>query len=240
MKYAIVMVAVAVVVGILIYGGYSQQSTAQDDKIVIDLTNPNPDIPVYDDIRPLFGFDNDIWRARNLEILTITDVDYSKTYNLHLKKVHPWLGKKTVRLFEIRKFEDSIRSILEGLTADTSGRNYSSIFHVVIRELNRLSNSDAESRSLMYFGDLFENSDLLDYYKKDKYGDYEILSQDSIVKILESQLHIENLEGIKVHLIYTPQDQNENVRYRNISNAYKEILEVRNADVTIAGNLSFE
>jgi hypothetical protein len=103
-------------------------------------------------------------------------------------------------------------------------------------ELNRLAHSVANRKVLIIWSDLMENSATISYYHQKDLTRL-IKDPESLTEQLEKIQALDDLNGIEVYFICQPQDAKSDAVFGLVSNFYKNLLESKNAKVTITANL---
>ncbi|MBI4931421.1 MAG: hypothetical protein HY841_11700 [Bacteroidetes bacterium] len=209
---------------------------AIDESVLIDKTDSflaSPDSTV---IKNLFDASSALWQGYRFRLLTLSDVDYNSVYEASLSPACEYLSNVYAREDESTAFLSKIESAFAKVKSIPSGRNYSSLYLPMAKELKRLSESAARRRILIVYSDLMENTSAISFYKADNLQLLET-NQDSVKKILESEIPLPDIKNIEVHFIYQPKDNKENELFREVSGFYKKWLENKGARVTIEANL---
>lgn len=166
--------------------------------------------------------------AYTVRIVDLSDVSLNPITQITLKASPMLLTNEMSRDKEIKQFEDSITIALT--KSDTSGRSHSSIYIPIAKELSVLSESTSDTKILVVYSDLIENTEHLSLY------DTTIFNGDKIKNILKESFPLPNLKGIEVYLIFQPSTPNIDNAYTLISQVYKELLSDKGASVFIQAN----
>ncbi len=214
------------------------------DDIVVRVLDDHTDFhqakPETEQILSFFDLETHEWNGANFEITAITDFDYNVKRGANIPSFNCFNKyserSSYQRTKEIREFGRQVNSAIKLVREDSIGRNHSSVYRSIARELNVLSESKADRKILLAFSDLKEKSDFLDLYNE---AYYTLLAThpDSILGMFEKQALLKDLSGVEVYLIYQPLNYTDNESFKLISQLYRQMLEAHVAKVTITSNL---
>ncbi len=214
-----------------------QHFTSTDITVMRDITDTQISQPKLSDVSTLLDLDNSKWDGANFKFVDITDVSYNHIYETKILPENQWLGNELDRDEKVKKFYTEISQILTNADTEKVGKVNSSIYKPIASELNCLSLSASQNKSLLVYSDLEENTDKFSFYDKKKI----ILLRtepDSIRKYFEALSPLKNLTGIKVFLIYQPKNNEADELYQLIAGLYKTLLESKGAKVEITANIN--
>jgi hypothetical protein len=82
-----------------------------------------------------------------------------------------------------------------------------------------------------------ENTSEMSFYDRQK---QELLktNPDAISKYFEAQLPLQNLQGIKIYIVFQPNGIEEDERFKIVSGFYKKLFEAKGAVVEITANIN--
>lgn len=181
-----------------------------DISVVGDRTDVLKEEP-SNDVQPLYHLysidDDHLYNGCRLRYRDVSDVSISDVQTLNVEPVSPLLANNNQRIEEYKLFEQSIKE-----TFDNARKRYgqtenrSMVFSVVIEEANTLSRSKAANRYLIVFSNMLDHaSDYLDIYQP-LVADMMAKHPEQVMQTLESKMKIESLKGIKVVIVYRPND----------------------------------
>jgi hypothetical protein len=205
--------------------------------VIRDITDIQLSQPKSEDITKLIDLDNSKWNGANFRYVDITDVSYNRTYQASIKSENQWMGNEFDRQKKVKGFSADISEILNEVEKVTIGKDNSSIYIPVARELNKLSQGSSQKKILLLYSDLMENTDELSLYDNNKLNLLKI-NPDSIQKYFEAQIPLQRLDGIKIYLIFQPSNTEEDRQYKIVSGFYKELFESKGATVEITANIN--
>lgn len=206
--------------------------------VLWDITELHEPIPVASEILQLYNLDTNPENGAVLRFSYASDVSLNRETVFSL----PPSGNSLItnqfdRTREIEKFKQDVTAFLDSITSDTVGRPQSSIYLPVATTLNELANnSQSDRKTFLLFSDLRENTQNLSFYDKHTLA---LVANDTaaITAILQSEMPLGNLSGIKVHLLYQPNDATDDTGYRYIAALYRGMLESKGASVFVSANL---
>lgn len=166
----------------------------------------------------------------------LNEVSLNQVHQVVLPATPMILSNELDRDKQIRQFKDSVGSAITQSLIKSIGRSKSSIYLPISKELTLLSKSNAQSKSLIIFSDLLENSADISLYG---IQGRELLNHhpDVLIQRFEELSPLPNLLGINVYLIYQPDTIYKDEAYKKISEIYKTMLVRKGAIVTIEANL---
>ncbi len=208
--------------------------------IFADVTGSNEHLDVDLTIRhveALFKFAENDRNYGDCRFIILDDTHLPTIWQAKLPPVPKNSYNKYARAAEIRKFQKEVGQLLEDLKHVPIGRNGSSLFIPLNKELSRLASSNAKRKVCIAYTDLFESSLItFNTYGDVNLEDFETQPQKMRKLLVEKAPLAKNLNGIEFLLVYEPKIQSDQNFYR-ISLWYKRILEERNSKVHISSSL---
>jgi hypothetical protein len=208
-----------------------------DTVVIWDITDSMAVMPEADEIISRFGLENNIWNGGTFRLRNVTDVSINKTYEASLETENEWLSNKFQRKEKIKAFRLKIEQAINEATGEKIGKDYSSLYLPIAKELNSLSKSKTDNRHMLIYSDLMDNTDELSFYDSNTLQ-LLMTKPDSIAKYFDSQLRLENLDGIKIYLVFQPKDMKADEVYRTVSGFYKSLFEGKGATVEVTANIN--
>jgi len=204
--------------------------------LMVDLTEGKDSRPLSDEVLSLFEFEKDKWSGEFFRFSEITDIGLMPVKKVSLGYEKSLFSNELIRNRNVDHFKREIESIVNNLESDSAGRPNSSIYLPIVKELGVLNTYKFKSRTLIIYSDLVENSPIISLYDPESYHALET-NPDSIQKLLENHASIPDLQGIRIILVYAPQNLQNDERYRLVSSLYKKMLESHGAHVEITASL---
>ncbi|MDB5198046.1 MAG: hypothetical protein JWO92_9 [Chitinophagaceae bacterium] len=207
-----------------------------DLSLSIDKTDSFKSVPDADQIFAFLNIQSNKWSRMTMQINTLSNFEYNTSRTVTLSSELLLLSNPDQRDSSIEHFKRSTILQLNKMNQIAIGRPNSSIYIPMIRELNRLAKSNAKTRIAIFYSDLRENTKLFSMYRKQ---DQELFKTDpkKVKKLFKRLEKPENLNGIKVYLIFEPGNDFENTSFNIMSEFIKNILEDAGAEVYIGANL---
>lgn len=230
-------IIIIVTVMILIVACTSENPFDTEVVVVRDITELHLSQPKSVEINALFDLDKDKWKGALFHFVDITDVSYNRTYEASIEGENQCLSNEFERRKKVEGFYTDISKILTGSEKDSIGRDNSSVYAPIARELNSLHKSTASKRILLLYSDLMENTTGMSFYNGQKLGLLKT-NPDSISKYFETLVPLENLKGIKIYIIFQPDGIGHDEQFKIVSGFYKRLFEAKGAVVQIAANLN--
>jgi hypothetical protein len=213
--------------------------TTTDIPVLVDVTEPLLAWPDAKEIVKFYEFDTDEMQGASFRLTIVSDVSINRQIVFSL----PAAGKsfetnRYTRKREVAQFETDVTGSITALTSDTIiGRDRSSVFIPIARELVRLSQSTAERRALIIYSDLMENTADITFYDRKTLALMRT-HPETIRAQLITKASLADLTGVEVHIVYQPKDAAADDTFRIVSGFYKTMLEEKGATVSIGANLT--
>ncbi len=189
-----------------------------------------------DQITALIDVDNHQWSTHTVWVEAITNYNYDNLNKITLSKAIRVTGNPFKRKREVKHFMEQLDSSLNTLYETNMSISKSCIYEPVMRELNRLSKSKAHHKYMVINSDLAENSEIFSVYRSNDCIELQ-KHPDKIIEKLRNRIESEDLNGIMVHFVYKPKNDEDNRRFILMVKLYREILESNGAVVSIGTTL---
>jgi len=232
-----IAIIILIIGSVIIFACTTQNTTVTEVVVIRDITDSEITQPKPNDIIPSFDLDNYQWNGAKFRFIDITNVSYNYTFEANIKTENNWMGNEFDRKKKVKSFYDEVSRIFTEKNKEAIGKDNSEIYAPLARELNRLHKSTSDKKTILIFSDLMENTKGMSFYDKENL-DLLKKNPDSIRKYFEAQVPLGNLQGIKIYIIYQPNNIKENEQFKIVSGFYKNILESKNAQVEIAANIN--
>ncbi len=200
---------------------------------LVDVTPEHIIGPDSEDIKSRLAVSSDRWAGSTFSLEEISDLEYNERHECSIGPSSSLLANLSKRKVEIAEFWNCLESALENFE-DSAGRDHSSIYQPLVRELVRLTKSKATKRILLVYSDLQENSPGV-FSVHDK-RDYALLkkSPDTVLEKLATEGKLpDSLSGIEVVFIYHPKSVLDDERFSLMVNMLEKALTKRGAVVTV-------
>lgn len=225
--------------GMLLFIGCSNEPQSNEVYSVLhDITDPLSAQPNADNFLDAIDVSN-TQKHIKLRYRIISDIDFNPVSELSRPATKTGLFSNAID--EKRKgkaFESECRALLAEKDP-IEGETHSSIFLPIVRELNYLASlPNSDTKHLIIYTDLRENCDWFSYYT---YRDLMQLQQqpDKVFQRYLDQVNdIPKIENCKVHIIYVPEDHDQNVQYKYLQRLYAQIFEQWNISIVFSARLT--
>lgn len=206
-----------------------------DVSLLYDKTDTIPP-PDSGEILSLFDFDTHTWEQFSFSAQAITDVDCNPVYVERLSSSYMIFSNPGERIDSIAAFKKNVCRRIDALSRQASGLPHSSIYIPLLREVNRMAESDCSVRIVVLHANCFENSKVFSMYTDE--GRVMLVHNPSRVKeLLLRHGRPVNLKGITVYLSYMPKDAQDSEYFMLMSSVIADILEEAGAEVYVGANL---
>lgn len=230
--------AFSMLVGLAILNGCQPPKETQTEvSILIDITGSNGHSEIditTNDVLEIFNLNKNPFNYGKFRISTLTETHLAKIDQAKLRPVKSMSEyNQYSRESEIKKFQKTVDDLLAEYKNLENGKQASSIFIPLSKELRKLSRSNAQRKVLIVYTDLFENSSFYSSYSDNDFSQ----NPAKLTEILMQNAPLPNdLKGIQIFIIYNPVLGTDS-QFLAISKWYKKLLEKRNAEVFISANL---
>jgi len=206
--------------------------------VIRDVTDSNMSYPKSKEVYSMFDLQENTLKGIDFRLTLIADVEYGPEYNLQLLGQNEFATNELERKREIRNFKKEVDSLIN--IPQKQSRDYSVVFPVVIREINRLMKNAASTKKvLIIYSDLLENTDQISFLKAES-GQQKEKQGTGLWTELEGNYNtriVSNLHGLDVYFVYQAKDIHSSHKFSPISTLYRQQLEQRGARVMITANL---
>jgi hypothetical protein len=240
--FALLYLLIVLVIGgfaVLVTSCDKPKHTTHDAVVFIDVTEPLLAWPNATEVISLFGLDNDNMQGVTLTVSELNDVSYNKQTVFALTVGGTVLTtNRFERTRETEAFISEVDTYFESLARDTMvGRPRSSLYMPLARELNRLAASKADNRVLVIYSDLMENSSQVSFYAPQTRTQLQY-APDTVTAALERLAPLADLSGIRIYIMYQPEDPAADDTFRLVSGFFRSHFEQHGATVSISANLN--
>ncbi len=238
MKTTLTLISIIAAISVIaVYAKISSASETTEVVVIRDVTDKMAAIPKADEIISLFDLSNEIWNGGIFRFVDLSDVSINSKHEASIKPENQWLSNKFQRRDKVKNFYSEINKIISDASKEKIGKDNSSVYYTIAEELNKLSQSISNKKILLVYSDMMENANKMSFYDKQK---LELLktNPDSIKKYFDSLIKLNNLNGIKIELVFQPLNMMEDETYKVVSNFYKTMLESKGAIVEITASIN--
>jgi hypothetical protein len=214
----------------------SQNLVISEVVVLRDITDKQLAQPNVDEILSLFNLENK-WNGGIFRFTDLTNVSYNQTVEIKLQARNEWLSNELDRDKEIKQFKNNISETISNSEKEAVGKDNSSVYFPIAKELNRLSQSTSTKKVLLVYSDLMENTAEMSFYDNQNYSLLKT-NPGSIRKYFDSQFRLNNLSEIKIYLVYQPLNIGEDEIYKVVSGFYKNLFESKGAEVEITAGIN--
>ncbi len=180
------------------------------------------------------------WQSVEARLQIITNIDYNMVYTTTLPGRHVLLFNPSTRDAEIDSFTRTLQTNIEAINHLETGRATSSIYGTVMREINRVAATGAETKVVVIYSDLQQN--IPDQFSMYNEADRALLNKhpEIVQKCLEEILRPADLHGVSVYLIYKAKNDMDNKRFLSMSGLLKKMIVGAGGQVYIGANIVVE
>lgn len=225
-------------ISIFIASCVANKPTTTEIVMFTDLTGVHLAEPDAKELIRLYDFEDNKWSGGIFRSSVITNVSFNQADQISIEPGNEWSSSFPLKRSEnINQFQKSIEDIITKNRQSLIGKNNSSIYFPIVKELNRLSQSQSNRKYLLIFSDLMENDPKFSFYKPNKLKELRE-NPDSIKNALENEISLESLSGITIYLIYQPTDTAKDEQYKIVSKFFQQLFEGKGARVIITPNIT--
>ena len=230
----IIVVIMAIIV--IVYNFKSPANTIVD--VFRDITDIHISQPKFKDITSFYNLDNNQWEGATFRFVDITEVSFNRIYKANLESDLRWFSNEFERKSKVKKFYAEISRILNTSTKATIGKDNSSIYIPIANQLNFLHKNLYNNKIMLIYSDLMENNSTgMSFYDSQKLNLIKS-NPESVIKYFESLVPLYDLKGIKIYIIFQPNNIEQDEQFKIMSGFYKKLFEDKGAEVKVVANLS--
>ena len=181
----IISIILIIVVRTIIITCNTENNNLNEVVVIRDITDKLLSQPKSDDIVRLFDLSNSQWNGARFRFVDITDVSYNHTSEVSINAENQWMGNEFDRARKVKNFYAELSRILNDISKETIGKNNSSIYFPIAKELNKLSQSKSSKKILLIYSDLMENTGEMSFYDNAKFN--LLKTNPEIIKIPEEK-----------------------------------------------------
>lgn len=185
------------------------------------------------DILDLFDFDNTPLNYGMVRTMHLSDVSYDQIEQIRIPFVSDNEYQRYVREADIRQFGQQVDSVLTRLAYASHGKEASNLFTPLVRELKRLETSQANTKILVIYSDLFHNDHEYSVYRR--VPNVSVFEQELTEFMTQKINPLGDLHGIDVYVIYQPTLKTDQ-KFTLVSRVFTKILQEKGARVSVGSN----
>lgn len=218
------------------FSSCEEKSITQQITLIPDLTEDYFSGFTISDFRKFSCITSNPNNGEYVRIVPITELGLNKSFEGEIKKEENLLmGNDFERTDAVDAYFEKIDSMFKYFDGDKKTRTESVIFKVLANELQKLSESKSEMRTLVVNTDFMEKS-FINFYDPEILKDIK-RDPEKITGTLLSKYPLSNLTGIEIYFVYLPKDKWDSKRFEILSGFYKKLFESFGAQVHIVGGL---
>lgn len=204
--------------------------------IVYDLTEEHFKGIAMSEFKKVSALTKNSMNGELTRLVPITELGFNRSYDVVIQKDSSLLmGNDYERTDLVNEYFSKIDSCLKFIIGEKHDRSGSVIFKVLTEELNRLSESMADSKTAIFNTDFMEMS-FVNFYDT---ATMNVIRKnpDEMRKRLLKKYPLKQLQGIDIYFVYLPKDTVDSNRYEALSQFYKRMFESFGAKVHIVGTI---
>ncbi len=190
----------------------------------------------YEDVRQFLNYSNAelLWYEISIRQRELSDIRHGHISESHLAPGQSNAMTEQQRKLHVKRFLKDTEALLKQKPSQAT-KEQSYLYYGIASELNELSRNNAIHKVAIIVSDLLENTPAFSIYRT---HDRQLLLEqpDSVIRLFQRELPLEDLSGIKVHIVYqaTPEDHE---LFTAMSRLYETMFSRKGARVQVAGNL---
>lgn len=205
--------------------------------IMIDTTDPLLVYPDIDQMEHVLKLEDNLWQGVEVHVGTINDRDVNSIHSMILPKENRITGNIQERQNRVGFFQlDLVDALAKCRPQNPPYLNHSIIYRTLVEQLNMLAKSTAKNKNLVVYSNLYENSDLANFYDPKTFKILQNTPGKILGKFMDAEV-LYSLDGINVWLVYQPIDYQDNLHYMEVSKLYRDLFSAEGATVHIVASL---
>ncbi|MCW3120853.1 MAG: hypothetical protein JWQ38_345 [Flavipsychrobacter sp.] len=206
------------------------------ETVLIDQTQEFLVQPTGTEILSLASLPGHKWESVQLQMRTFSEYKYTESYGLALQGQFFLLSNPDDRDKEIAAFILKTDTVISRIREQNKGYPKSSIYAPFIEEVNRISATKADIKTVLAYTDACENTSVFSVYNA---KDRELLIRhpEKVKELLSQYGKPGNLHGVVIYIFFKPKSDRDNEYFTIMSGFYKMLFETAGADVYVGPNL---
>lgn len=235
MKTTIIIISIGIILSLVIACSTPKVQTTEV-VVLLDKTDSLIAKPKVDDIMNLLDLQG-ASKGAIFKLSEITDVSFNPITEIDLPGSNPWFSNEFDREKEVSAFKTKVGSIIQTANQDKIGKSNSSIYLPIAQTLKELSSSKPSNKILIIYSDLMENTPELSFYNENDFAKCKE-NPEKVVEYFNGLEKLPSLTGIEIWLIYQPVNNSDDIKFRAVSNVYKQLLESKGAIVSVSASIT--
>jgi len=232
-----IITAIIILTAVTLIAAWTIQSPVVTEVVVLrDITDKHLAQPDADKILSLYNLENK-WNGAVFHFTDLTNVSYNQETVAKLEARNEWLSNELDRDKEIKNFKNNISEIITNYEKEDIGKDNSAVYEPIAHELNSLSQSSFQNKTMLIYSDLMENTNEMSFYDSRKLCLLKS-NPELISKYFETIVPLQNLKGIKIYILFQPDGIAQDEQFRIVSGFYKKLFEAKGANVQISANIN--
>jgi len=232
-----IITAIIILTAVTLIAAWTIQSPVVTEVVVLrDITDKHLAQPDADKILSLYNLENK-WNGAVFHFTDLTNVSYNQETVAKLEARNEWLSNELDRDKEIKSFKNNISEIITTYEKENIGKDNSAVYAPIAQELNRLSQTSFQNKTMLIYSDLMENTNEMSFYDSRKLCLLKA-NPDLISKYFDTIVPLQNLKGIKIYILFQPDGIAQDEQFRIVSELYKKLFEAKGATVQVSANLN--
>lgn len=237
MKLQSVYHTLLVGVSAVCFSSCGYEPITQEISVVSDQTEKYFEHISFDEFKGISILSENINNGECIRIQPITEMGFHAVNECCIAPVNnPLFGNEHNRKKEIENYFTEIEKIFAETATGKSEKEGSVIFKVLADELNRLSQSTADTKILIAVTDGMENSALANFYDPSTFNQLQN-NPNLLREKFQKKYPLPDLTGIDIDIIYKPTNREDSEKFEIVSGFYKSLFESFGAYVTVRGSL---
>lgn len=202
--------------------------------VLADVSDDNIKYTTYGEIREIFDFKQFLYYEHKVRVRELSDIRSGIVAASVLPAADEDEVPENLRKPQVRSFLTKTEQLLNAPKNNTE-KNQSILFYGIADELNRLATqSTATNKIAIINSNLLENNDYFSVFKE---SDKQLLFHhpDSVIRIFEKQLPIQNLKGVSVYIVHHSNPDTDHL-FSEMAKLYNYYLGLKGAQVNVVAN----
>jgi hypothetical protein len=237
MKFLSVDNTLVIGISAVFFSSCGYEIVTQEISVVSDQTEEYFTHISFSEFKEISTLSENINNGECIRIQPITEMGFHEVNECSIAPViKPLFGNEHNRKKEIESYFAKIEKIFFEIDSGKSEKDGSVIFKVLADELNRLSQSTADTKILIAVTEGMENSALANFYDPSIFNQLQNNPNLMREKFLK-KYPLPDLSGIEIYFIYKPISREDSEKFEIVSGFYKSLFESLGAYVTVRGSL---
>jgi hypothetical protein len=181
--------------------------------------------------------DNRLYEGYTFRCRYISEAEDRGIMQVNVKPVCWLLSDENYRIAQLKAFRAEVNQAIDQLEQEqVQPRKNSLVLQTISREMTQLASANAQNKSMIIFSDLLQYDENFSFYSP---RDFAVAKKNPelAAEQLDQISPLPNVEGLKVYIVYRPQNYEQQKRFDVASRVFTLLLIKHGATVYVTPNI---